>query len=31
MRIGRGCVVSPNMQEADFSAPEIPSGTTVAL
>ena len=31
MRIGRGCVVSPNMQERDFSAPEIPSGTTVTL
>jgi glucose-1-phosphate adenylyltransferase len=31
MRIGRGCVVSPNMQEADFSTPEIPSGTTVTL
>jgi glucose-1-phosphate adenylyltransferase len=31
IRIGRGCVVSPNMQEGDFAAREIPSGATVTL
>jgi hypothetical protein len=30
LRIGRGCVVQPNMREADFSAQEIPPGTTVS-
>jgi glucose-1-phosphate adenylyltransferase len=30
LRIGRGCVVPPGMQAADFPAQEIPPGTTVA-
>jgi glucose-1-phosphate adenylyltransferase len=29
LRIGRSCIVYPDMREADFSRPEIPSGTVV--
>jgi glucose-1-phosphate adenylyltransferase len=29
MRIGRGCVISPGLREADFAAAAVPSGATV--
>ncbi len=29
LRIGRSCIVYPDMREADFSRPEIPSGAVV--